>query len=70
LEPLFKSLGFTRLAHNSFNYHLLGEMGYKTLTALIRKCRCFSLYYSDLDSAVSILAEMTETDVSTRHAAS
>jgi len=50
-----KSLAFTRLAHNSFNYRLLGATGFRTLTAIIRQCDCYSFEYGDLESAIATL---------------
>jgi HprK-related kinase A len=55
LIPLEKSLGFTRLAQNAFNYQLLGEAGFHTLVRMVRVCDCYRLDYGDLDSAVSAL---------------
>ena len=58
LEPIAKSVAFTRLAHNSFNYHLQGERGFRTLVTLIRQCDCYSFEYSDLDEAVDLFHEL------------
>jgi HprK-related kinase A len=58
LRTIPDSLAFTRLAHNSFNYRLLGAVGFRALAALIRRCDCFSLEYGDLEAAASSLAEM------------
>jgi HprK-related kinase A len=55
LSPVDKALAFTRLAHNSFNYRLLGLQGFRTLIDLIRRCDCYSLRYSDLDAAIGAL---------------
>ncbi len=46
---------FPRLAFNSFNYRLLGEVGFRTATALVKRCDCFSIEYGDLDQAISAL---------------
>lgn len=59
LKRLDRSLGFTRLAQNSFNYRLLGECGFKTLVRLVGDCECYSLAYGDLDSAIRLVEEMT-----------
>lgn len=53
MEPVAKSLAFTRLAQNAFNYRLLGQVGFDALAALIRSCDCWSLVYSDLDQALA-----------------
>ena len=59
LKRLDRSLGFTRLAQNSFNYRLLGECGFNTLVRLVRDCECYSLAYGDLDAAIGLVEEMT-----------
>lgn len=53
LNPLPKSLAFTRLAQNAFNYRLLGALGFDVLTALVRDCDCYSLEYGNLSDALS-----------------
>lgn len=58
LRPIQDSLAFTRLAHNSFNYRLLGEVGFRTLAALVRRCDCYSFEYGDLETATAILADL------------
>jgi hypothetical protein len=54
------SQGFARLAHNSFNYHLLGETGFRTLVALVRSCDCYELEYSELEQARRALDALVE----------
>lgn len=60
LVALEKSLGFTRLAQNSFNYRLLAETGFRALTRLIRECDCYSLDYGDLDSAIALIETLSQ----------
>lgn len=55
LEPEMKSQAFIRLANNSFNYQLLGETGFRTLTGMVRATHCLSFRYSDLEAAVSAI---------------
>jgi HprK-related kinase A len=55
LDPLDKSLAFTRLARNSFNYELLREQGFHALCDLIGRCDCYRLTYGRLESAISAL---------------
>lgn len=57
LEAIPPDVAFTRLAHNSFNYHLLGRAGFEALVGLVRRCECFSMVYSDLDRAIACLDE-------------
>ena len=58
LQPIPASLAFTRLAHNSFNYRLLGEVGFRALAALIRRCDCYSFEYGDLEAATTFLTQL------------
>lgn len=57
-ERVADSLAFTRLAHNCFNYRMLGEAGFRALSALIRRCECYSLAYGDLDTATDVLRRL------------
>lgn len=59
-EPLPQSEAFLLLASNSFNYEVLGETGFKAVTQLVRTCRCYKLVYSDLDSVIAALNELTD----------
>jgi HprK-related kinase A len=60
LIPIPKSLAFVRLAHNSFNYRVLGATGFEQLRALIGRCDCYSLTYSEFDSVLPALAAMAD----------
>jgi HprK-related kinase A len=60
LEPLTDSRAFTRLAHNAFNYRLLGETGFRSLAALVRRCDCYSLEFADLEAATAMLRGLSE----------
>jgi len=62
LEPIADGLAFTRLAHNCFNYRMLGETGFRALTALIRRCECYNFEYGDLDTATAVLGRLDESD--------
>ena len=55
LEPLSKAAGFARATDNSFNYRLLGAIGFDYLAALVDGCDCFDLTFSNLSSAVALL---------------
>jgi HprK-related kinase A len=59
LNPIPDSLAFTRLAHNAFNYRLLGETGFLTLQTLVRRCRYYSLEFGDLEAACTALNQLT-----------
>jgi HprK-related kinase A len=50
--------GFARIASNAFNYEMLGHEGFSTVKSLINACGCFTLEYSRLDDAISVLDAM------------
>ena len=58
LKPLSRSVAFTRLSQNAFNYRLLGETGFLQLCALVRHCRCWSAQFSDLDGMVAAINQI------------
>lgn len=55
LKSIDKSLAFTRLSNNSFNYHVSMRQGFKALSRLIEQCDCYSFEYHRLDQAVETL---------------
>jgi len=57
LQPITKSLAFTRLAYNSFNYRLLGATGFRTLAGVIRRCDCYGFEYGNLEGAIATLEQ-------------
>lgn len=62
LTEVSKAEGFMMIAANAFNYELLGESAFHTVTALIEQVRCFRFEYSDLDDAVELLTEFAKRD--------
>lgn len=60
LEPLPQAEAFLLLASNSFNYEMLGETGFKAVAQLVRTCQCYKLIYSDFDSVLAMLDELTD----------
>lgn len=60
LEPLPRSEAFLLLASNAFNYEVLGETAFDAVTSLVRNCECRKLVYSDFDSALKALDELTD----------
>jgi len=55
IRPLEKSLAFTRLAQNSFNYRLLGAAGFRGLRRLVQHCPCYAVEYGDLQEVVAAI---------------
>ena len=58
LDPVLGSEAFVRLSNNSFNYRLLGEVSYLSLTSMVRSCDCYNLVYGDLARAVEALTDL------------
>jgi len=55
LVPQTQSVAFTRLANNAFNYQVTGAEGFRTLTALTRRCAAYQLVYGRVADAVECL---------------
>lgn len=53
LRDLNKPRTLAKIAEQCFNYHILGDDGFRTLTKLVTECRAFELRYSQLDSAIA-----------------
>ena len=60
LKPVAKSLAFTRLAHNSFNYEILGTTGFMALGSLVKQCDCYASTHSDLETACQALTDLAD----------
>jgi HprK-related kinase A len=58
ISPLEKSLAFTRLAQNSFNYRLLGAAGFQALRRMVQHCPCYAVEYGDLREVVAAIDTM------------
>jgi HprK-related kinase A len=52
LDKVSKAQAFFSLADNSFNYEVLGEIGFDTLSDLVDKCDCFRMSYANLDEGI------------------
>ena len=60
-QELDKAETLVFLAEQGFNYHILGEEGYRRLSTIIENCACYSLVYSELDSATGWLNTLVES---------
>lgn len=49
------------LGRNSFNYSLLGEVGFKCLADVVAACTCHDFRYGDLDEAVAVFDTLAST---------
>ena len=52
---------FVELAANAINYGVLGDVGFNTLAEVVTQSRCFELAYGDLEDAVRLLTELSES---------
>ena len=55
LQRLSKARAFFTVANNSFNYAMLGEPAFQSITRVIAVCDCYQLTYGALDDAVAML---------------
>lgn len=62
VQRISRAEAFMMLAMNAFNYELLGEAGFQTVSGLVSECSCFQLVYSDLDDAIEFLNGLNVTD--------
>jgi len=55
------SVAFLKLAHNAFNYEVIGERGFRAVAAIVRSVPCRIVRYGDLaDAHRAIDAIVTE----------
>lgn len=59
LTPISKGSAFERLASHSFNYSLLGRLGFELTSDLIDACQCADFVYSDLADGLATLDALT-----------
>lgn len=52
LTAFQKSRAFMRIAGYSFNYSVLGTVGYQSVAKLVEACECYEFSYSVLDEAI------------------
>ena len=48
---------FMQLANNAFNYNVIGEEAFSTVSNLVTQCPSFELYYNDLAEVEKFLSE-------------
>ena len=60
LERLPSEDAFAHLAFNSFNYHLLGPIGFEAVADVIESCPAYKLRYSNLDQAIERIGELLD----------
>lgn len=53
-----KAQSFMEIANNSFNYSVLGSLGFDILRNIVDRASCYSFKYSQLDEAIQIFADL------------
>lgn len=60
LTPRSPRQTFIEVASNAFNYSNLGELGFSTMSRLVRSCSTFDFRYSQLEEAVEVFDWLSE----------
>jgi HprK-related kinase A len=60
LRPLGQCAAFLKLAHNAFNYEILGEPAFHAVASIVRSAPCRILRYGELDSAHAAIAALID----------
>jgi len=61
VQAMTPSVAFLKLAHNAFNYEVIGERGFRAVAAIVRSVPCRIVRYGDLaDAHRAIDAIVTE----------
>ena len=58
LGPRRRSTSFVLAAYHSFNYSLMGDIGFHAMRSLIDKVECYDLVYHDLDWALHAIGDL------------
>ncbi len=60
ITPRQKAASFMELADQSFNFNVLGELGFHALKQMLDSCDCYDLSYSDLDDVIGELEHLMD----------
>jgi HprK-related kinase A len=60
LREVSRPEAFLRVAYESFNYSLLGAVGFETLCPVVERCACYEMRYGDVRASLDALAEALE----------
>lgn len=52
IAPRQKAVSFMELADQSFNFNVLGKLGFNALRQVLDNCDCYDLSYSELDEVI------------------
>jgi HprK-related kinase A len=59
IRRISRAEALLRLGNESFNYSVLGHVGFETLADVVDGCACYELRFGDLSQAVRSLEELT-----------
>ncbi|MEZ0152809.1 MAG: HprK-related kinase A [Candidatus Reddybacter sp.] len=60
IAPRQKAVSFMELADQSFNFNVLGELGFQALRQVLDSCDCYDLSYSQLDDVIPALERLID----------
>jgi HprK-related kinase A len=58
LKPFGKARAFQRMVDYSFNYDLLGEVGFQVVAGVVDSGDCYEFTYDSLDEAITVLSRL------------
>ena len=58
IRPIKKAAAGLSLIENSFNYHVLGQVGFEALAGVLDRSHCFEFSYSNLDEAIAVFESL------------
>jgi HprK-related kinase A len=63
IAPRQKAASFMELADQSFNFNILGELGFQALRQVLDSCDCYDLSYSDLNDVIPELEQLIDKSI-------
>ncbi|MFO1196335.1 MAG: HprK-related kinase A [Burkholderiaceae bacterium] len=60
LDPVAQARAFMELAANSFNYEVMGPVGFDAVARLLERVRCYRLQYGRLEEAIDAIHRLCE----------
>ncbi|HSV20769.1 MAG TPA: HprK-related kinase A [Casimicrobiaceae bacterium] len=58
VQPMTPAVAFLKLAHNAFNYEVVGERGFRAVAGIVRSAPCRIVRYGDLAAAHGAIADI------------
>lgn len=60
LEPIDRITFFSSLTHDTINYDMMGELGFRSLARLVENCAGYRLGFDDLPAGVALLEALAD----------